>query len=320
MSPATLQGDTINDLPAVANAATELPGGLWEVEVLAGPVAGAYVNKKLTTEQLAAYLAGTRPISGDIPGPNLRPDMLKQVRFFLAADRDASPDGGDCFEELDTTLCATGTVVLVQFYRTDQAQPFRYDVKLVAVYDSAAAAFVNRSGSFLTTPGSLVPARFVPSDSADAAYGYVRRDTTPGTISDWREGELSIWSIGGNDQFATAKQSGGPFPAFTGVEDDYWKPAAAPSGSGTGGPTLDLLDLTTDFIQAVIALSYTDCEAAPGDSPAGSYPGQWFDAYVTFGGTRRKARFTCGRQSYDPAAPAGTTGVGPCWKYFYLLG
>lgn len=60
---APLKTVRIADLPAVASI-TELPGGLFEVEVLTGPVAGAYVNKKLTLEQLLAYLhEGDRLIS-----------------------------------------------------------------------------------------------------------------------------------------------------------------------------------------------------------------------------------------------------------------
>jgi hypothetical protein len=56
MSPQAYQGDYISDLPAVVTPATELPGGLFEVEVLTGPVAGAYVNKRLTTEQFVDYV------------------------------------------------------------------------------------------------------------------------------------------------------------------------------------------------------------------------------------------------------------------------
>lgn len=51
-----VKGQTISDLPAVVSPITELPGGLFEVEVLTGPVAGAYVNKKLTFEQLAGQV------------------------------------------------------------------------------------------------------------------------------------------------------------------------------------------------------------------------------------------------------------------------
>jgi hypothetical protein len=51
-----LKGFTIYQLPAVADPATELLGGLFEVEVLTGPVEGGYTNKKLTAEQLADFL------------------------------------------------------------------------------------------------------------------------------------------------------------------------------------------------------------------------------------------------------------------------
>jgi hypothetical protein len=57
MSP-LLQGDYIVDLLAISSAATELPGGLFEVDVPVGPVAGAFLSRKLTTEQLVDYLGG----------------------------------------------------------------------------------------------------------------------------------------------------------------------------------------------------------------------------------------------------------------------
>jgi hypothetical protein len=56
MSPQAVQGDYISDLNPVVTTVTELPGGLFEVEVLTGPVAGAYVSKRLTVEQLVAYV------------------------------------------------------------------------------------------------------------------------------------------------------------------------------------------------------------------------------------------------------------------------
>lgn len=199
-------------------------------------------------------------------GPNLRPDLLKGVRYYLAADRDADQYGGDCFEELDKTLCCQFTVITVEFYRTDASQPFQYGKRLVAVYDSSVtpAATINRSASFSSAPGSLVPAKFVPIDSAAAAYGYVRRDTAPATITDWHVGELSIWEIAGADQFATLKQAGGPFPAFTGVEDAYYKPAAKP-----GPPDLTAIvnqhtqQLATLGVQGSAVYGYLESGGAP---------------------------------------------------------
>jgi len=86
---------------------------------------------------------------------------------------------------------------------------------------------------------------------------------------------------------------------------------------GTGGTGRDLLDLTTDFIQQVMALAYTDCDADPAASPDGSYPGQQFDAKDAQG---RNLHFYCARGTYDPTAPAGTTGAGPAWHYTVKLG
>lgn len=105
MSPAAVQGDTIYDLPAVVNAATELAGALWEIEALAGPVAGAYVNKKLTTEQFVAYLlAQGGGASGPVAGRNrgeftpdtayLQKDMITRgaVGYYALADFTSGSD------------------------------------------------------------------------------------------------------------------------------------------------------------------------------------------------------------------------------------
>jgi len=53
----TIPGYTISSLPPVVTPATELPGGLHEVEVPVGN--GDYENRQITTEQLAAYFGGT---------------------------------------------------------------------------------------------------------------------------------------------------------------------------------------------------------------------------------------------------------------------
>lgn len=86
--------------------------------------------------------------------------------------------------------------------------------------------------------------------------------------------------------------------------------------AGANLPTVDLLDLTTDFMLSVMGLTYTDCDAAPADSPDGSLPGQHFDAIYQ----GKNCHFYCSRGTYDPAAPAGTTGEGPAWHYFIKLG
>jgi len=89
------------------------------------------------------------------------------------------------------------------------------------------------------------------------------------------------------------------------------------AGGGPALPTIDLLDLTTAQMLEVMGLAYTDCDADPADSPAWSRPGHQFDAYDAQG---RNCHFYCTRGTFDPTAPAGTTGVGPAWHYFLKLG
>ena len=72
MSPA-IPGDYISDLDPIQSV-TQLAGGLFEVELLAG----AYVSRRLTTEQLVAYL-----ITQGLGGP-LSP--FQTVRFRTRAD------------------------------------------------------------------------------------------------------------------------------------------------------------------------------------------------------------------------------------------
>jgi hypothetical protein len=104
--------------------------------------------------------------------------------------------------------------------------------ELVAVFDADAPAdhWVYVDGSF--REGDMVPAKFVPADSEEAKYGYVRHYDP--LISDWYLGEVVLFELNSTAQFATAKQAGGPFPAFSGAEDTYWKPAEPPVVAGSG--------------------------------------------------------------------------------------
>lgn len=111
MSPLAIQGDTIYDLPAVANAATEVPGALWEVEVLAGPVAGAYVNKKLTTEQYVEYLRGQ--------GLGGTPRIITHAT--LLAEFNAA--GGVMRQQWYTVTDRPSGLPDITFYCTDAAEP-----------------------------------------------------------------------------------------------------------------------------------------------------------------------------------------------------
>ena len=48
----------IYQLDGIVNAGLELEGGFFEVEVPAGPVAGGYLNKRLSFEQLTEIVGG----------------------------------------------------------------------------------------------------------------------------------------------------------------------------------------------------------------------------------------------------------------------
>jgi len=84
-----------------------------------------------------------------------------------------------------------------------------------------------------------------------------------------------------------------------------------PEGGAGGLATRDLLDLSTDFMDSVMGLTYAGGDADPAASPADSFPGQQFDALYQ----GKNCHFYCTRSTYDPAAPAGTTGQGPAWHY-----
>jgi hypothetical protein len=170
------------------------------------------------------------PTGGGNLSPNRSKSLLKAYRYLTTAEIKANGNFGEAFDQLDYNTCCISTRIRVEFYQPDPAQPVKYGQWLVAVWDSKGYAnrdkWVYVDGSFRTS--DKTPAKFVPEDSPEAKYGYVRRDTSPASITDWTLGELSIWSLNGADQFATAKQAGGTFPAFTGVDDAYWTPAAAP--------------------------------------------------------------------------------------------
>jgi|GEM_PF-3998683 len=146
------KGKYISDLLNVLSPATELPGGLFEVEVLAGPVVGAYVNKKLTAEQLTEFLG--------LKSANSAKSLLKEFRFYRAVDRDADPAGGACFEtDIDYATCCALTRARIEFYREDDSEDFRQQ-DLECVYDPsptpAGLAYVD--GNF---SGARNPSKFV---------------------------------------------------------------------------------------------------------------------------------------------------------------
>lgn len=130
------------------------------------------------------------------------------------------------------------------------------------------------------------------------------------TLSDGCE-RIELYNCGRGDY-------GNPFVIAAGSKDQVWRNnVLVGTGAGPSLPTVDLLALTTDQMKQVMALTYTDCDADPADSPAWSRPGHWFDALDSQG---RNCHFYCGRGTYDPNAPQGTTGAGPAWHYTLKLG
>jgi hypothetical protein len=121
MSPQAVQGDYISDLPAVVTPAVELAGGLLEVEVLTGPVAGAYVNKRVTAEQLAEYLlTGRLALTAGLRLPN--------AQAQLAA---GTPLRGGVQYGLIGDWNSTGDDTQVVFVHAADAQTFRTNGTLV---------------------------------------------------------------------------------------------------------------------------------------------------------------------------------------------
>jgi hypothetical protein len=49
----------IYQLDSIVSAGLELKGGFFEIEVPAGPVAGGYINKRVSVEQLAEVLGAS---------------------------------------------------------------------------------------------------------------------------------------------------------------------------------------------------------------------------------------------------------------------
>jgi hypothetical protein len=222
LAPSSL---TIGKIPnRVTTPRTELPGARLEVETLTGP-GGTPLGMSLTVEQLAEYFS-----SSPGTGPNHSNSLHKAYRYLTRAEIAANGGYGEAFEDLDYATCCIQTRVWVEKYQPDPTVPMVINQVLVAVWDSTAyqqpEKWVHVDGSF--REGDKTPAKFVPIESVEAKYGYVRRDTDPASITDWQLEELSIWNLNGTDQFATAKQAGGPFPAYTGVADAYWEPAAPP--------------------------------------------------------------------------------------------
>ena len=272
-------------------------------------------NGTASLSTLAAAVADNLP--GGLPGPNESKSLLKEFRFYRKADRDADGYGGACFEtDLDWGSCCGNTVAIIDFYRESDTEPFR-NQRLVCVYDSNPTDPTHKAwvdGSFT---GLRNPSKFVPVESAESQLANV--PVFDSTKTNYPAGTVVQYTIGGQVYLYKVLVAGGPYPAPTASDGSGTADLQAigkPTGNAASGNTRDLLDLTTDFMQAVMGLAYTDCDADPAASPAGSFPGQQFDAIYN----GNNCHFYCTRGTYDPAAPAGTTGVGPAWHYFIKLG
>jgi hypothetical protein len=83
-----VKGAFISDLDPLASIG-QLPGGLFEVEVLAGPVAGAYVTRYLTLEQLVDYLKSQISVSA-LTADQLLPLLKAGTGIALSLVTDSS--------------------------------------------------------------------------------------------------------------------------------------------------------------------------------------------------------------------------------------
>jgi|GEM_PF-5551856 len=147
----------ISDLPAVATPKTELPGGLMEVETKTGP-GGSLQNKKLTVEQLAAFLATLGLNANDLPS------LYKSVEFRTRAEQQQlypALYNAQVMAELKGDTMALGTQI---WANTDPDGVNVYRV----VYDSAGPLRVWTDGTFGASGRGLQPAKFVAVTAAVA--------------------------------------------------------------------------------------------------------------------------------------------------------
>ena len=282
--PALLPGDR---LPVLRRAADE-----------ADP---AQRNPTVGAEAVADWL-------DQVMSPNSSRSLLKEFRFYRKADRDADGYGGACFEtDLDWASCCGNTVAIIDFYRESDAEPFRSE-RLVCVYDPAPTDPTHKAwvdGSFT---GLRNPSKFVPEGSVAAQLANI--PVLDPTKTNYPANTVVQNTVGGQVYLYQASAAGGPFPAPTATDGSGtadWKAIGKPTGTTTS--TRDLLDLTTTFMDSVMGLTYTNCDADPAASPAGSFPGQEFDAIDPADNVNYYYR--CRRGTYVRGNPA--TGVGPAW-------
>jgi hypothetical protein len=220
-----IKGVPISGLTPLASI-VQLPGGLFEVDVLAGPVAGGYITRSVTAEQLREYLAT------GAGGPN-------QIRtywpvIYLTKDEAILASRPDCatLDQLDPALLCTGSIARVDLY------PGASGTELILVYDSRAdqstaggiRAYID--GNFKLykdlTPDGLNPLKWVKKGSLEAVLAGIRRYEAD--YVSWLQDETMKIDLGGTDAFFSAVAAGGPFAAPTqaGEGTADWTPAAKP--------------------------------------------------------------------------------------------
>jgi hypothetical protein len=238
MSPA-IQGDYISDLLGVVSPIIELPGGLFEVEVLTGPVAGAYVSKQLTAEQLVEYLR-TKLGASSL-------QALHTFRFRTQAEA-VGNYGGETLDQLDYSTLFTAARVLVELWRdnpADLTSGVIYGQELIAVYDPNADA---QHQGWRTSGGAAANAgqiglKLVKIENPNAVV--VRQYDAAQVVA---KGEVRYYDDGQGVQFYEAvRDLASPVPLPTrGQATADWKPVKPPGVPGAGAAPA--LTLTTDLV------------------------------------------------------------------------
>jgi len=151
----------ISDLPSVTAPKTELPGGLLEVETKTGPN-GSLQNKRVTLEQLAAFLATLGVNANDLPS------LYKSVEFRTRAEQQQlfpQYPNATAMSELKGDTMAQGTTIWVS---NDPDGVHFYRV----VYDPTDPLRVWTDGTFGQSGRGLISAKIVPVGSAAAPRNF----------------------------------------------------------------------------------------------------------------------------------------------------
>lgn len=166
-------------------------------------------------------------------------------------------------------------------------------------YFFSAGGTVRFYPSTITVAGQAVCVRLSTAAAQPLALLYDSVGTSLGTV---QPGEIVVFSL------LPPAADAATYTAADGALLPQLVSRSMPASSGTGG-SRDLLDLTTGFMDSVMALAYTNCDAAPSASPSGSYPGQRFDAIDP--ADNFNYHYYCARGTYVRGNT--TTGAGPAW-------